>query len=114
VTTTKVARRSVAEDLLSILASPEVSRLIDELQATRETGRPGYPLRAMIGMALAKSLYSLPTWTRAVALVSEHSALAAVIASDGDVPSVYATASRPSCATTHICWKGASLAYSRS
>jgi transposase, IS5 family len=90
VTTTKVARRSVAEDLSSILASSEVSRLIDELQATRWTGRPGYPLRAMIGMALAKSLYALPTWTRVVALVREHPALAAVIAPDGDVPSHWA------------------------
>ena len=89
-TTLKVARRSVAADLSRILESPEVSRLVDELQATRWTGRPGYPLRAMIGMALAKSLYALPTWTRTVALVREHSALAAVIAPDGDVPSVYA------------------------
>jgi Transposase DDE domain len=85
-----VAGRSVAQDLSVILESAEVSRLIDELQATRWTGRPGYPLRAMIGMALAKSLYSLPTWTRTVALVAEHSALATVIAPDGDVPSVYA------------------------
>ena len=89
-TTKTVPRRSVAEDLSRILESPEVSRLVDELQATRWTGRPGYPLRAMIGMALAKSLYSLPTWTRTVALVREHPALAAVIAPDGDVPSVYA------------------------
>ena len=89
-TTPKVARRSVAEDLSDILASPEVSRLVEELQATRWTGRPGYPLRAMIGLALAKSLYALPTWTRTVALVCEHAALAAVIAPDGDVPSVYA------------------------
>jgi hypothetical protein len=90
VTTPKVARRSVAEDLAGILASGEVSRLVDELQQTRWTGRPGYPLRAMVGMALAKSLYSLPTWTRTVALVKEHSALAAVVAPDGDVPSVFA------------------------
>ncbi|HEX3804550.1 MAG TPA: transposase, partial [Solirubrobacteraceae bacterium] len=75
---------------MSILESAEVSRLADELQATRWTGRPGYPIRAMIGMALAKSLYALPTWTRTVALVAEHPALAAVIAPDGDVPSVYA------------------------
>lgn len=85
-----VARRSVAENLSDILASPEVSRLADELQATRWTGRPGYPLRAMIGMALAKSLYAIPTWTRTVALAREHPALAAVIAPDGQVPSVYA------------------------
>jgi transposase, IS5 family len=89
-TTTNVARRSVAEDLSSILASPEVSRLVDELQATRWTGRPGYPLRAMIGMALAKSLYALPTWTRVVALVREHPTLAEVIAPDGHVPSQWA------------------------
>jgi transposase len=44
----------------------------------------------MVGMALAKSLYAIPTWTRTVALVSEHPTLAAVIAPDGDVPSVYA------------------------
>jgi hypothetical protein len=89
-TTRNVARRSVAEDLAGILESPEIARLIDELQATRWTGRPGYPLRAMVGMALAKSLYALPTWTRTVALVREHSELASVIAPDGAVPSVYA------------------------
>lgn len=89
-TTQNVARRSVAEDLSDILDSPEVSRLIDELQATRETGRPGYPIRTMIGMTLAKSLYAIPTWTRTVALVREHAALAAVIAPDGDLPSHWA------------------------
>jgi transposase, IS5 family len=87
-TTPNVPRRPVAEDLRAILASPEVSRLIDELQTTRETGRPGYPLRSMVGMALAKSLYALPTWTRTVRLVREHPALAAVIAPGGAVPSV--------------------------
>jgi transposase len=85
-----VAGRSVAEDLSSILESAEVVRLADELQATRWTGRPGYPLRSMIGMALAKSLYAIPTWTRTVALVAEHPALAAVIAPNGETPSVYA------------------------
>lgn len=89
-TTPNVPRRTVAEDLSGILASSEVTRLIEELQATRWTGRPGYPLRAMIGMMLAKSLYALPTWTRTVALVREHPALAAVIAPDGQVPSLYA------------------------
>jgi hypothetical protein len=88
-TTPNVARRSVANDLAGILESSEVSRLIDELEATRWTGRPGYALRAMIGMALAKSLYALPTWTRTVALVKEHPALAAVIAPDGEIPSLW-------------------------
>lgn len=39
----------------------------------------------MVGMALVKSLYVLPTWTRTVALVSEHAALRKVI---GGTPSV--------------------------
>ena len=45
----------------------------------------------MIGMALAKSIYAVPTWTRTVALVREHAALrTAIVAGSGDVPSVYA------------------------
>jgi IS5 family transposase len=90
VTTKTVARRSVAEDLSRILESPEVSCLIDELDATRQTGRPGYPLRVMVGMALAKSLYALPTWTRTVRLVREHPALQAALGCEGDPPSEWA------------------------
>jgi hypothetical protein len=41
-------------------------------------------------MALAKSLYALPCWTRVLALVREHPALAAVIAPDGEIPSHWA------------------------
>ncbi len=89
-TTGNVARRSVAADLSDILDSPEVARLIDELQRPVSTGRPGYPLRTMVGMALAKSVYAIPTWTRTVALVKEHRGLAAVIAPDGQVPSEWA------------------------
>lgn len=89
-TTQNVARRPVAETLATILDSPEVKCLISELQATRSTGRPGYPLRTMVGMALAKSMYAIPTWTRTVALVREHRDLAAVIALDGQVPSEWA------------------------
>ncbi len=87
-TTQNVARRSVAENLSTILDSPEIGDLIDRLQATRWTGRPGYSMRTMVGMALAKSLYAMPTWTRTVGLVREHPALAAVIAPDGSVPSI--------------------------
>jgi transposase, IS5 family len=89
-TTQNVPRRSVASDLSDILASSEIANLIDELQATRSTGRPGYSLRTMVGMALAKSMYAIPTWTRTVALVREHRELAAVIAPDGQVPSEWA------------------------
>jgi hypothetical protein len=89
-TSVNVARRPVAESLAAILDSQEIADLIEALEATRSTGRPGYPLRTLIGMALAKSLYALPTWTRVVALVREHPALAAVIAPDGNVPSHWA------------------------
>ncbi|MGH2913947.1 MAG: transposase [Solirubrobacteraceae bacterium] len=41
----------------------------------------------MIGMALAKSLYAMPTWTRTVRLVAEHDSLRAVI---GCAPSEWA------------------------
>jgi Transposase DDE domain len=41
-------------------------------------------------MALAKSLYAVPTRTRTVALVAEHAALRATITGGTPVPSVYA------------------------
>jgi hypothetical protein len=44
----------------------------------------------MLGMALAKSIYAVPTWTRTVALVREHAALRFAIAGSGAAPSVYA------------------------
>jgi hypothetical protein len=59
--------------------------LIAELQETRWTGRPGYPVRAMVGLVLVKNFYTLPTWTRTVALVKDHAGLRSVL---GTVPSV--------------------------
>jgi transposase, IS5 family len=41
----------------------------------------------MIGMALVKSLYAIPTWSRTAALVAEHEGLQAIL---GCCPSVYA------------------------
>ncbi len=75
--------------LKSLLDSPEIGQLIEELQATRWTGRPGYPIRAMIGLALAKSLYAIPTWTKTVALVREHWALQRALGCEGSPPSVW-------------------------
>jgi len=83
----KVPPRS-ARTLAGILDSPEIADLIRDLDETRWTGRPGYPIRAMVGVALAKSLYSIPTWTKTVALVREHDALREAIG--GECPSVYA------------------------
>src|SRR6266487_3003130 len=87
-----VTRRSDAVQIAGLLDSPEIDRLVTELAATRWTGRPGYPIRAMVGMALAKSLYTLPTWTRTVALACEHVALRAALGcpDPADVPSVHA------------------------
>ncbi len=76
-----------AEKIKRLLASPEVAGLVADLEATRWTGRPGYPIRTMVGMALVKSLYVLPTWTRTVRLIEEHAALADAI---GGTPSEWA------------------------
>jgi Transposase DDE domain/Transposase domain (DUF772) len=84
-----VPSRSAAAELAELLDSPEITRLIADLEATRWTGRPGYPLRAMVGMALAKSIYAIPTWTRTVALVREHAGLLAALGCE-ECPSVYA------------------------
>jgi transposase len=88
-TKSKVPRSRVAE-LRGLLDSPEIARLIVDLEATRWTGRPGYPIRAMVGLALTKSLYAIPTWTKTVALVREHWALERALGCEGEVPSVYA------------------------
>jgi hypothetical protein len=87
-----VAPRSDAVQVAGLLDSPEVSQLVADLEATRWTGRPGYPVRAMVGMALTKHLYTLPTWTRTVALVREHAALRAALGCPdvASVPSVHA------------------------
>lgn len=87
----KVAGKPAASaELEGLLDSPEIGRLIEELQATRWTGRPGYPIRAMVGLALCKSLYAIPTWTKTVALVREHWALQRALGCEGNPPSVYA------------------------
>lgn len=85
-----VAGEAASATLAGLLDSPEIGRLIEELQATRWTGRPGYPIRTMVGLALAKSLYALPTWTKTVALVREHWALQRALGCEGNPPSVYA------------------------
>lgn len=44
----------------------------------------------MVGLALAKSLYALPTWTKVVALVGEHWKLQRVLDCEGNPPSKWA------------------------
>ena len=76
--------------LASLLDTPEIAGLIADLDASRWNGRPGYPIRSMVGIALAKSLYSISTWTKIVSLVKEHQSLSEVIAPNGEIPSVFA------------------------
>jgi hypothetical protein len=44
----------------------------------------------MVGIALAKSMYAIPTWTRTVRLVREHAALQAALGCEAGVPSEWA------------------------
>lgn len=64
--------------------------MIADLQETRWTGRPGYPVRTMVGLVLAKSMYAMPTWTKVIALVKEHWGLQRALGCEGNPPSVYA------------------------
>ena len=84
---TTVTRRSVASEVATILDSPEVTALVAELDALRWTGRKGYGARTLIGACLVKSLYGLPTWTLAAALIAEHPGLQAAL---GGAPSCWA------------------------
>lgn len=85
----KLAGGAASAALKAVLDSPEIGQLIEELQATRWTGRPGYPIRTMIGLALAKSLYAIPTWTKTVALVADHWKLQRVLGCEGEPPSLW-------------------------
>jgi len=76
---TTVPRGRDAQAIATLLDTPEIRGLISALETTRWTGRPGYPIRAMVGMALVKSLNCHPTWTRTVALVGDHAALQGVL-----------------------------------
>ncbi|HEY8816438.1 MAG TPA: transposase [Candidatus Dormibacteraeota bacterium] len=86
----KVAPRPAAAEVANLLDSPEIRGLIDALEETRWTGRPGYPIRTMVGLCLVKARYALPTWTKTVALVREHWALQRALGCEGNPPSVYA------------------------
>jgi hypothetical protein len=85
--TTKIASPHDARQVAALLDLPEIKQLITDLDETRQTGRPGYAIRTMVGVALAKAVYALPTWTRTARLIAEHAALREVI---GGTPSNWA------------------------
>jgi len=63
----------------ALLDSPELKSPIAELEATRWTGHPGYPIRAMVDMALIRAVYTILDWTGVVRLVAEHAELQRVL-----------------------------------
>jgi DDE family transposase len=85
-----VARLTACEQVAAILNTPQIAGLVADLDATRWTGRPGYATKALLGMALAKALYAIPTWSRTAALVAEHDGLQRALGCQGSPPSVYA------------------------
>ena len=89
-----ITRVRNADAVLALLDSPEIVAFIAALQLTRWTGRPGYPVRTMVGMALVKAYYALPTWTRTVALVREHDALRAVLGASPSIDACYRFATK--------------------
>jgi hypothetical protein len=85
--TTTVSPCHDARQIAALLDLPEIAQFIADLGETRWTGRPGYPVRTMVGAALIKAVYCLPTWTRTARLIAEHDALREVI---GGAPSHWA------------------------
>jgi hypothetical protein len=82
-----IARPRDAAQLAALLDLPAIKQLIADLDETRWTGRPGFPIRTMVGAALVKAVYCVPTWTRTARLIAEHAALREII---GGAPSNWA------------------------
>jgi transposase len=85
--TSTVALSRDAAQIAALLDLPEIRQLIADLDETRWTGRPGYPIQTMVGAALVKAVYCLPTWTRTARLITEHAALREAV---GGAPSNWA------------------------
>jgi len=83
----KVPSPRDAGQVAALLRLPDIMRLIADLDETRWTGRPGYAIRVMVGAALVKAVYALPTWTRTARLIAEHAALREAV---GGTPSHWA------------------------
>lgn len=82
-----IARPRDTAQIAAQLDLPAIKQLIADLDETRWTGRPGFPIRTMVGAALVKSVYCVPTWTRTARLIAEHGALRETI---GGAPSQWA------------------------
>jgi hypothetical protein len=76
-----------ARQVRALLDLPDIIRFITDLDVLHWTGRPGNGSRVMVGAALVKAVYCLPTWTRTARLIAEHAALRDAI---GGTPSQWA------------------------
>ena len=63
-----------SQSLKALADSPESSQLISDLEATRWTGRLGYSIRSMTGIALLKSISRFQSGARAgtVPITTSH------------------------------------------
>ncbi len=85
--TAKIPSPRDAGQVAALLGLPDIIQFITDLDELRWTGRPGNGARVMVGAALVKAIYALPTWTRTARLIAEHTALREVI---GGAPSQWA------------------------
>lgn len=69
------------ETIREVLDSPEMKELIE--LATEPTGRPGYGVRAMIGMILIRDCFNIAYWSRVERMVRGNPSLEALL---GGVP----------------------------
>src|SRR5580658_8950557 len=67
--------------------SPRSVQFVSDLDELHWTGRPGFGSAVLVGAALVKAVYALPTWSRVARLIAEHDALRDAI---GGAPSQWA------------------------
>ena len=85
--TAKVTQQHDAESVRALLGLPEIRQFVSNLDHLHETGRPGFGPAVLVGAALVKAVYCLPTWSRTARLIAEHDALRDAI---GGAPSQWA------------------------
>jgi hypothetical protein len=88
-----VARPPAHAEVATLLDSPEIGQFDRGTSGYPLDGPTGLPIRTMVGLALVKSLYAIPTWTKTVALAREHWALQRALGCEGEPRSVYAALS---------------------
>ena len=83
----KVTQAHDAKSVRALLDLPEIVQFIIDLDELHWTGRTGFGSAVMVGAALVKAVYALPTWSRTARLIDEHAALRDAI---GGAPSQWA------------------------